>query len=180
MSLKSSEINHCSWSISAVLESSFISSSCCQACFPSTVRPMNRMWELVLKIFVHSPEMIPLHVLLDAFAVNDEEETSLSSIPRNRRKNISLVQCQPNSFFQWWLFLVKSQQVLFFVVLLPPLIGMQNLSHPVLTHILRADLLESLILCCSNSSQTYLIHQEWVLSLFKDQILISTPYLPCK
>ena len=59
----------------------------------------------------------PLHLLLDADVVNDEEETLLSSIPRTRRRNISLIQCQSNSFFQWEQFLVKSQQVLFFVVL---------------------------------------------------------------
>ena len=86
----------------------------------------------------------PLRLLLDAFVVNDEEETLLSSILHTRRKNISLVQYQSNSFFQWKQFLVKSQQVLFFVVLLWPSIGMQNLLHSVLTHILRADLREFL------------------------------------
>ena len=44
--------------ISSVLESPFCSSSsCCQACFPSIIRPMNRLWELTLKIFFDSPEM---------------------------------------------------------------------------------------------------------------------------
>ena len=33
----------------------------------------------------------PLHPLLDAHVVNDEEDTLLSSTPHNRRKNISLV-----------------------------------------------------------------------------------------
>ena len=85
-----------------------------------------------------------LHHLLDAHVVNDVEEMLLSSIPHTRRKNISLVQYQSNSFFQWKQFLVKIQQVLFFVVLLWPSIGMQNPLHSVLTHILRADLLEFL------------------------------------
>ena len=58
---------------------------------------MNRLCEWILKILFHSPEM---NRLLDAFVVNDEEETLLSSILHNRRKNISLVQCQSNSFFQ--------------------------------------------------------------------------------
>ena len=102
----------------------------------------------------------PLRLLLDAFVVNDEEETLLSSIPHNRRENISLVQCHSKSFFQWGLFSVKSQQVLFFVVLLLLSIGMQNLLHSVLTHILRADLMEFLFHYCSNSSQTYLIHEK--------------------
>ena len=39
---------------------------------------------------------------------------------------------------------MKTWQVLFFVVLLWPLIGMQHLSHPIVTHILRAELLEFL------------------------------------
>ena len=56
---------------------------------------------------------------------------------------------------------MKSQQVLFFVVLLLPLIGIQNLSHPVATHVLRADLQEFLCRCCSNPSQTYLIHEKF-------------------
>ena len=83
-----------------------------------------------------------LRLLLDAVVVNDEEETLLSSKPHVRRKNISLFQYRSNSFFQWELFSVKSQQVVFFVVFLLPSIGIQNLLHSVLTHILRADLRE--------------------------------------
>ena len=52
---------------------------------------------------------------------------------------------------------MKSQQVLFFVVLLLPFIGSQNLLHPVVTLDLRADLQEFLCRCCSNPSQIYLI-----------------------
>ena len=58
----------------------------------------------------------PLRLLLAALAVNDEEDELLSSVPRIRRENISLVQYRSNSFFPWERFLVKSQQVLFFVV----------------------------------------------------------------
>ena len=49
--------NDYSWIISAVLKSSFCSSSCCKAYFPSIVRPKNRFCELVLKVFFYSPEM---------------------------------------------------------------------------------------------------------------------------
>ena len=73
-----------------------------------------------------------LRLLLDALVMNDEEDRLLSSIPRIRRENISLVQYRSNSFFQWERFLEKSQQVLFFEVLLLPSIGMQNLLHSVL------------------------------------------------
>ena len=103
----------------------------------------------------------PLRLLLDALVVNDEEDKLLSSIPRIRRENISLVQYRSNSFFQWERFSVKSQQVIFFVVSLVPSIGMQNLLHSVLNHILPADLQEFLFHCCSDSSQTYLIHEKF-------------------
>ena len=38
-----------------------------------------------------------LRLLLDAFVVNDEEETLLSSKLRTQRENVSLVQYQSNS-----------------------------------------------------------------------------------
>ena len=66
---------------------------------------------------------------------------------QNRRVNVSQVQYRSNSFFPMgidsWM---MSQQVIFFVVLLLPLIGLQNLSHPVVMHVLRADLQEILSL----------------------------------
>ena len=37
----------------------------------------------------------PLHLLLDEFVVNDEEDESLSSKPHFRRENISLVHINP-------------------------------------------------------------------------------------
>ena len=153
MSLKSSEINNCSWIISTVLKSPFCSSSCCQTCLPSIIRPMNRLWEWILKIFFHSPEMQPLRLLLDALALNDEEDKLLSSIPSCsvREYFTGSISIQFLLFMEQ--FLMKSQQVLFFVVLLLPLIGMQNPLHSVLTHILRADLREFLFRCCSNPSQ---------------------------
>ena len=146
-------MNDYSWIISAVLESPFCSSSCCQACFPSIVRSMNRLWEWILKIFSLFSRNEPLHPLLDVLAENDEEDQSLSSKLRTQRENVSLVQYQFNSFFPWECFLMKSQQVLLFVVLLLPLIGLQNLSHPVVTHILRAELLDFLCRYCSNPPQ---------------------------
>ena len=54
MSLKGSEINNYSWNISAVLISPFRSSSCCQACFPTIVRPIRNLWKLSLKMFFNS------------------------------------------------------------------------------------------------------------------------------
>ena len=77
---------------------------------------LNRLWELILKMFF-----------------NDEQDMLLFSILHIRRKNISLVQNRSNSCFQWERFSMKSQQVLFFVVLLWPSIDMQNPSHSIVT-----------------------------------------------
>ena len=98
---------------------------------------------------------------------------SISSIVHNRRANIPLVQHRSTFFSQQELFLGKSRQVLFFVVLLWPLIGMQNPSHPISTHILRAE--------TSGISDSWLfkfitnlfgpweiLTQKWELSLFTE------------
>ena len=111
---------------------------------------MNRLWELDSEDFLYFSRNVPLHRLPDVLSVNDEEDESLSSKFRTQRENISLVQYQSNSFSQLGLFLVKSQQVLFFVVLLWPVTGLQNPSHPISTHVLRAELLELPAHCCSN------------------------------
>ena len=128
--------------------------------FPSIYQTNEQIVEMDSEDFPSFSRNEPLHHLLDVLSENDEEDESLSSTHRIRRENVSLVQCQSNSSFQWGLFLVKSQQVLFFVVLLLPLIGLQNLSHPVVTFVLRADLQEFLFHCCSSSSQTYLIREK--------------------
>ena len=109
--------------------------------------------------FLYFSRNEPLHPLFDALA-DDEEDGLLSSKLRTQRENVSLVQYQSNSFCPWEQFLVNSQQVLFFVVLLLPLIGMQNPSHSVATFVLQADLQELLCRCCSNPSQIYVIHEE--------------------
>ena len=87
-------------------------SSCCEACFPSIVRPMRSLWELTLKIF-DSPEM-------------------------NRSIFFSMyflwVTKKMNYFLRYLIF--GERIFLSFVVLLLPLIGLQNLSHPVVTLVL--------------------------------------------
>ena len=57
MSLKSSEINNCSWIISTVLESVLVSSSSCHAFLPLAVRPVMTTREMFLKILFNSPEL---------------------------------------------------------------------------------------------------------------------------
>ena len=65
--------------------------------------------------------------------------------------------------------MVKSRQIIVSVVLLWPLIGMQNLSHPMLPYIFRIDLREFLFHCCSSTSQNCLKHEFWQ----KSEILCS-------
>ena len=160
MSLKSSEINNYSWNISAVRIFPFRSSSCCQACFPTIVRPIRNLWKLTLKIFFDSPEMnrsifFSMHLLW----MTKKKRYFLRYLIIGGRIfpwfNVNRLPSS-NGDWSWWRF-----QVLFFVVLLSPLIDMQNLLHSVLTHILRADLLEFLFHCHSNSSQTCLIHEKF-------------------
>ena len=98
MSLKSSEINNYSWTVSAVLIFPFCSPSCCQACFPSIDRSMRNLWELTLKLFFNFPEMNRSIFFSMYFAMNDEEDMLLLSILHYRRQDISLFQCQSNSF----------------------------------------------------------------------------------
>ena len=113
----------------------------------------------------------PLHPLLDVLAENDEEDELLSSKLRTQRENVSLVQYQSNSFCSSKLFLMKSQQVLFFVVLHLPLVGSQILLH---SHVTLVESITNLF------DPREILTQERVLSPLRDQILISTPCLPCK
>ena len=85
----------------------------------------------------------------------------ISSTLHNRRANILLVQHRFKFFHQQEKFLWMSWQNLVFVVLLWPLIGMQNHSHSISTHILRTALLRFLARCCSNPWLTCSIHEQF-------------------
>ena len=158
MSFMSSEIHKCSWNISTMLEPSLVSSSSCHAYFLLAIRPMRAIQEIFLKIFEHSPE------------VNGSIFFSMQMLWMTKKRhfiwhfriwerifpwfNVNL-NPSPNGDYSWWR---VRPQVLLIVVLLWPSIGMQNPLHSVLTHSYRTDLLEFLFHCCSNSSQTHLIH----------------------
>ena len=62
---------------------------------------MRNLWELNSEDFLLFSRNEPLHPLLDVLAENDEEDELLSSKLRTQRVNVSLVQYQSNSFFQW-------------------------------------------------------------------------------
>ena len=140
MTLKSSKVKNFSWRISSILKSSFYSSSCCQACFPSIVRPMNRLWELILKIILNSLELnCSVFFSLYCLRVSKKKRYFLRYLIFGERIfpwfNIDPIPSF-NGNDSWWR--ASRFSSLWFCFL--PSIGMQNLVHSVLTHILRADL----------------------------------------
>ena len=151
--------NDSSWIISAVLKSSFCSSSCCKEYFPSIVSPMNRLRELVLKVFFYSPEMnrsilFSMYLLRMTKKMNQFLQNfvcrerifpwfNINPIPSDRR-NISWWRL--SRFFSLWFCFCLS--------------GPQYLSQSVVTFVLRPDLQELLCRCYSNPSQTHLIHEK--------------------
>ena len=161
MSLKSTETNDYSWIISAILESPFCSSCCCQASFPSIVRPMNRLWEWILKIFCYSPEMNrsiffsmyflwktkKMNHFLRNFVLRDRIFPWFKINPSPAfRKNDSWWRA--SRFLPlWFCFRLRSVHQIFW--------------HPVVTLDLRADLQEFLCRCCSNPSQICEIHEKF-------------------
>ena len=183
MTLKSSEVQDCSWWISTILI--YFCFLLLLPCFSSICRQTNDdNTRNVSEDCLWFSRIQSLHHFLWV-DFHDEEDESISSTLHNRRLNILLVQHRSKFFPQEEKFLWMSWQNLVFVVLLRPLIGMQNPSHPILTHIIRAQL--SGISCSlffkfiTNLFDPWeILTQEWVLPLFTDEILISTPYLPCK
>ena len=130
-----------------MLKTFLVSSACCHALLPLGVRPMMTVREIFLKIVFDSPEFN-----------RSKEDELISSTLHNRRLNILLVQHRSKFFPQQVLFLWANRQVLVFVVLLWPLIALQNHVHSILTHILRTALLRFPVRCrlgpyCSSSLQ---------------------------
>ena len=160
MSLKSSEINNFSWRISAVLISPFCSSCCCQAYLPTIIRPILRLWKLILKIVLNSPEL-NCSVIFSSYYLRMSKKMDYFLRNLVRRENNFPVQYQSTFFRSSEWCSVNNQQVLSFVVLLLPLIWLQNPSHSVVTLILQVDLQDFLCCYCLNQSQIYLIHEKF-------------------
>ena len=160
MSLKNSERNNCSWRINTVLVCFLFFFSSCHAFLPLAVRPMRAIQEIFLKIFFISPELkcsiiFSMHTLSMTKKTNQllryfkfgewifpRFNTGPSSFPsrnctRERAGRFSSL---------WFCFSLRS--------------ACENFCTQFLNHILRADLREFLFHCCSNSSQTYLIHEK--------------------
>ena len=159
MSLKSSEGKDSSRIISAILISPFCSSSCCHACFPSIVRPMNRLWELVLKIFFYSKEM-NRSIFFSMYLLRMKKKMDYCLRNLVLGESVSLVQYQSNSFRPKEQFLMKSQQVLFFVVLLLLLLDSQIFC---IQERLIFELIFRIfcVVVVRSPSQIYLIHEKF-------------------
>ena len=82
MTLQSSGIHNYSWTVNEILITPFCSSSCCQTYFPSIVRPMNKLWKLILKMFFTSLELnrsvFSMHLLRMTTRCNTFFDTSYS------------------------------------------------------------------------------------------------------
>ena len=147
MSLKSSEINNCSWIISAELIPPFCSSSCCQACFPKIVRPIRRsLWKLTLKTILNSPELnCSVFFSLYYLRVSKKMDYFLRNLVRRERR-ISWFNINPLSFInrndaRW---IINKFSPLWFCFCLWS--GLQNPSPSVVTLVLQADLQDFLVL----------------------------------
>ena len=185
MSLKSSEINNCSWLINTILESHFYSSSCCQTCFPSIVRPMKRwLWELILKIFFNSPEMnrsvfLSMHLLwmtkemnhfLRHLVLGEKIFPGSISIQFLLSMGTILGEESAGSLLCGFAFAFDRHAKSFALSF--------NACSSSCSSGISVSLLFKFITNLLDPWE--ILTQEWVLSLFKDIILTSTPYLPCK
>ena len=184
MSLKSSEIRNYPWDISAVLKSSFISSSSCQVYLPSIVKSMRRVWELILTIFCNSPRMnysifFSMHMLW------------MTKKIRYFYRYLIIGE----RIFPWF-------NVIQFFLPIRTILGEESTDSLLCGFAFSFDRHAKSFASRFNAySQSWssgisvsllfkfitnlfdpweIMIQEWVLSLFQDLILISTPYLLCK
>ena len=175
VSLKSSEVKDSSWIISAVLISPFCSSSCCQTSFPSIIRPMRNLWKLTLKIFFNSPEMNRfIFFSLYLLRMTKKMDYFLRNFVCRERESDSLVQYQSTFLRSSEWCSMNSWQVLFFVVLLVPLIGMQNPSsfscNACSSSWSSGTSVSLLFESITNLFDPWeILSQEWVLSSLRDQ-----------
>ena len=185
MSLKSSERNNCSWSISTVQESPFRSSSCCQAYFPPTVRDQWIDFENWFRRF---------SLILQNWTA---PSSSRCTCCEWRRRYVTFFDTS------------KSEKEYFpgsmsirFLLPMGTILGEEPAGSLLCGFAFAFDRHAKSFAFSFNaySSSWYsgisvsllfkfitnlfdpweILTQEWILYLFKDQILISTPYLPCK
>ena len=180
MALESSEVQDFSWRISTILVSFLVfSSSSCHALPPLLVRPIMTIQEMVLRIIFYSPEFNRVHHFLEV-DFHDEEDESISSILlQSEKEYYPWFNIGPSSFPNRYSSCGGTWQNLLFVVLLWPLIGLQNHLHSILTAYssnctseVSCSLLFKFV---TNLFKPWeILAHEWELSLFIDiNILIS-------
>ena len=156
MFLQRSEINICSLNISAVLISPFCSSSCCQACFPSIVRPTRNLRKLTLEKILDPPELnCSVIFSLYCLKVSKKVDHFLRNLVRRERR-FSWFNFNPLSFIGMMLGTSTSSLLCGFA-----LIWMQRHSQSIMTIVLQVDMQEFLCCCSLNQSQIYLIHEKF-------------------
>ena len=138
----------------------------------------------ISEYFLYFSRIERLNLLFDIHVVNDEEDT-LSSILHNRRKNISLVQHQSQVLFPTRTVLGEEPAgsllccfALTFDRHAKSFASNFNVYYSSWTSGSSCSLLFKFI--TNLFDRWEILTKEWVLSLFANQILISTPYLPCK
>ena len=185
MTLKSSEIHDYSWRISTVLVSLLVSSSSCHALLPLVVRPMRTIREMFLKILFNSPELNRSIIFSMYLDFHDEEDESISSICHNRRVNIPPGSTSVQILFPIGIVLVEEPAgsllcgfALAFDRHAKSFASNFHAYSSSWTSGISCSLLFKFITNLFDPWE--ILTQEWVLSLFTDIILISTPYLPCK
>ena len=132
-----------------------------KACLPTIIRPINCLWKLILKKILYLPELNCSVVFsLYCLRVSKKIDYFLRNLVRRERRFL-LVQYQSTSFLSLEWYSVNNHQVLFFVVLLSPLIWLQRPSQLIVTLVLQVDLQELLRCCSLNQSRIYLIHEKF-------------------
>ena len=176
MSLKSSETNNCSWRISTVLVSFLVSSSC-HVFLPLAIRPMRATQEIFLEIFFFSPELncsiiFSMHML----SMTKKMNQCLRYFPGSMSIQFllpigTILGEEPASSLLCGFALDFDRHAQSFASNL-------NAYSSSWTSGISCSMLFKFVTNLFKPGE--ILTQEWVLSLFTDEILISTPYLPCK
>ena len=172
MSLKSSEINNYSWNINAVLISPFCSSSCCQACFPTIVRPIKNLWKLTLKMFFNSPEL-NRSVIFSLYFLRMSKKMDYFL------RNLVSISIHFLSFFGMMLGESTGSLLCGFAFVFDRLAKSFTFSCDACSSDRFSELFVLLFQSITHLFDPWeILTQDWVLSSLRDQILISTPCLP--
>ena len=123
--------------------------------WPTNIRPMLTSFKIVSKMNLLFSWIQSLHRLLEV-GVHGEEEYSVFLTLRSQRANILVVQHQSTFFPRWVKFLWMGWQEYVFVVLLWPVVGLQNHVHSMSTQNCRTASRRFPALCCRSPCRSSL------------------------